>query len=176
VLGHRAHELDPLAHRSDVATTLLRAGRYEEALDIATKAIEFDPLYDRGRATYGWALFLNGRPAEGIEQLERAVQLSNGHSTWVSQLGQAYAMTGRQDDARRLLQQLRDDSTTRYIPPYHLAYVLVGLGEHEQALDLLEQALEERSGNVSAIRGSFLFAPLRSHPRFLALLKKMNLA
>ena len=171
VLGQRANELDPLAHRSDLATTLLRAGRYQEALEIANKAVEFDPLYDRGRATLGWALLLNGKQSEGLEQLERAVQLSNGHSTWVSQLGQAYAMAGRTEDARRLLQQLRDNAATHYVPPYHLVYVLVGLGEHDQAMDLLEQAFEERSGNISGIKGSFLFVPLRSHPRFIALLE-----
>ena len=27
----RAYDLDPLAHRSDIATTLIRAGRFEEA-------------------------------------------------------------------------------------------------------------------------------------------------
>jgi hypothetical protein len=54
--------------------------------------------------------------------------------------------------------------------------VLTGLGEHERALDLLEQAYEGRAGGIFGIKGSFLFAPLRGHPRFQALLRKMNLA
>ena len=37
-LVRRAQELDPLTHRADVATTLLRAGRYEEALQAALRA------------------------------------------------------------------------------------------------------------------------------------------
>ena len=42
-------------------------------------------------------------------------------------------------------------------------------------MDLLERAYEERAGSVYGIKGSFLFTPLRSHPRFQALLGKMNL-
>jgi hypothetical protein len=57
-----------------------------------------------------------------------------------------------------------------------MAYVYTGLGEQEAALDWLEQAYEQRSGAIYGIKGSFLFTPLRSHPRFIALLKKMNLA
>ena len=44
-----------------------------------------------------------------------------------------------------------------------------------QALDALERAHAERAGGVYGIKGSFLFAPLRQHPRFRALLKKLNL-
>jgi len=50
------------------------------------------------------------------------------------------------------------------------------LGEYERALDLLEQAYEERAGSVYGIKGSYLFEPLRGHPRFKALLAKMNLS
>ena len=174
-MGERAHELDPLAHRSDLATTLLRAGRNERGLEAAFKAIEFDPHYDRGHATLGWALILNGRNDEGIAALQRAVSMSGGSSTWVSQLGQAYAMTGRVDEARTILTELLARSADRYVPPYHLAYVYVGLGEYDHAMDLLDRAFEERAGAISGIKGSFLFVPLRTHPRFIALLKKMNL-
>ena len=55
------------------------------------------------------------------------------------------------------------------------AYVYTGLGELDRAVDCLERACEQRSGAVYGIKGSFLFASLRSHPRFQALLKKMNL-
>ncbi|MBI2614099.1 MAG: protein kinase, partial [Gemmatimonadetes bacterium] len=57
-MQRRAQELDPLAHRLDVATTLLRAGRYEEAQVSAARASEFDPDHDRAHATLGWAYFL----------------------------------------------------------------------------------------------------------------------
>jgi len=43
-------------------------------------------------------------------------------------------------------------------------------------LDALERAYEQRAGGVYGIKGSFLFVPLRSHPRFTGLLRKMNLA
>ena len=56
-----------------------------------------------------------------------------------------------------------------------MAYVYTGLGEDDKALDGLEQAYEERAGGIYGIKGSFLFATLRSNPRFIALLKRMNL-
>ena len=75
-----------------------------------------------------------------------------------------------------MLEQLEELSRKRYVSPYHFAYVYTGLGEQDTAMDWLERAYEEHAGGVYGIKGSFLFAPLRSHPRFKALLKKMNLA
>ena len=43
-------------------------------------------------------------------------------------------------------------------------------------MDWLERAYEERAGGVFGVKGSFLFTSLRGHPRFKALLEKMNLA
>jgi hypothetical protein len=57
-----------------------------------------------------------------------------------------------------------------------MAFVYTGLGDQETAIDWLERACLERAGAVYGIKGSFLFTTLRSHPRFTALLKKMNLA
>ena len=51
-----------------------------------------------------------------------------------------------------------------------------GLGQHDRAMDCLERAFEAKAGAAYGIKGSFLFAPLRSHPRFQALLGRMNLA
>ncbi len=56
-----------------------------------------------------------------------------------------------------------------------MAYVHTGLDERDKAIDYLERAYEERAGWVGGIKGSFLFASLQSHPRFSALLRKMNL-
>ncbi len=175
-MTRRAQELDPLAHRVDIATALLRAGRYEEALETATRAIAFEPGYARGQATLAWVLLKTGRPDEGLAALERAVALAPGETVWLGQLGQAYALAGKVEKAREILEELEAQSGTRYVAPYHLAYVHTGLGQHDRAMDYLEQAFEQRAGSVYGIKGSFLFAPLRSHPRFVALLRRMHLA
>ena len=94
----------------------------------------------------------------------------------LAQLGQAYARAGRLDGARRVLSELEELSQRRYVPPYHMAYVYVGLRDYDRAMDMLERAYKERAGGLYGIKGSFLFRDLRSHPRFVALLGNMNLA
>jgi len=176
VMLRRAQELDPLAHRSDIVTALLRAGRYEEAVVGAEEAIALDPAGDRTRATLGWAYFLSGRHDDGLAELERAVLVSQRNPLWLSQLGEAYALAGRTSQAREVLAELERRSSTEYVSPYHFAYVYTGLGDTERAMDWLERAVAQRTGSAYGIKGSFLFAPLRSHPRFRALLRQMNLA
>jgi TolB-like protein/Tfp pilus assembly protein PilF len=175
-LVRRAQELDPLAHRTDVAAALLRAGRYDEAVLEGARALEDNPDYDRAHATLGWAYLKKGMTDAGLGELERAVALSPTNSQWLAQLGEAYALFGSADKAREVLQQLEDRARRTYVSPYHLAFVYTGLGEHERALDLVERAFDEHAGAMYGIKGSFLLAPLRPHPRFKALLTKMNLA
>jgi serine/threonine protein kinase len=174
-LNRRARELDPIAHMLDAVTALLRAGRYDEAILEAKDVREYDPEYDRAMATLGWAYFLSGRHDEGIAELESAVAASPENTTWLGQLGEAYALAGRKEKAEEVLRTLQERSAKGLVSPYHFAYVYVGLGEYDKAIDYLEQAVERRTGPTYGISGSFLLAPLRSCPRFRALLGKMNL-
>jgi serine/threonine-protein kinase len=172
----RAHEVDPLAHRLDAATTLLRAGRYAEALRHASRVTELEPEFAMAHATQGWAYLLNGMPDQGLAALERAVALAPESTLFLAQLGQALGRVGRSEEAREVLRRLEELSRRRYVSPYHMAYVYTGLGEHDRAMDWLERAYQERAGGVYGVKGSFLFSGLREHPRFKALLRKMNLA
>jgi serine/threonine protein kinase/tetratricopeptide (TPR) repeat protein len=172
----RAQELDPLTHRSDVASELVRAGRYTEALEEARRIIQLEPEYPRGHSILGWVHLKLGHPAEGVAELERAAELSPGHTLFLAQLGQAYAVTGAPEKARAVLAELDRLAAEQYVSPYHFAYVHTGLGEHDAAIDWLERAYEQRAGALYGIKGSFLFADLRGHPRFVALLRRMNLA
>ena len=154
---------------------LLRAGRYDQALLRAEDAVEVDPRGSRSHATLGWAYFFNGRREEGLAELESAVELSSRNSLWLGQLGQAYAMAGETSKARAILHELEERAQRTFVSPYHLAYVYTGLGEADRAIDLLERAVADRTGATYSIKGSFLFAPLRGHPSFRALMRTMNL-
>lgn len=174
-LLRRAHELDPLAHRVDIVTALIRAGRYDEAIVRGEEETGIDPSDARALATLGWAYFLAGRKEEGLRALERAVAASPGTVLWFSQLGSAYAMAGQTSRARDVLRTVEQRARSDYVSPYHLAYIHTGLGDAERALDCLERAVAQRTGPAYAIKASFLFAPLHGHPRFEALLQRMHL-
>lgn len=171
----RARELDPLMIQSDVATTLLRAGRIDEALQEARSNLRDAPGTPRCHSNLGWALIFHGDHAAGIASLEHASALSPESTLFLSQLGQAYAVTGDAERARNILQQLHHRAIHEFVSPYHFAYVYAGLGEADTAIDWLERAFERRSGAIYGIKGSFLFRNLRRHPRFKSLLQKMNL-
>jgi TolB-like protein/Tfp pilus assembly protein PilF len=174
-LLERAQELDPLAHRVDVATTLLRAGRYDEAIRRAENAVELHPGHDRARATLGWAYLLSGRVEEGLTHLERAVADSSRNTLWLGQLGEAYGLVGKHSKAQEVLEELERRAQSSYISPYHIAYVYTGLGDAERAIDWLERAVAEHAGAVYGLKGSFLFRTLHPHPRFRLLLGRMKL-
>ena len=176
VLQQRAKDLDPVAHRVDIATAYLRAGRLDEAFDAATQALELSPEYSRAHATYGWVCLRKGRLADGIKAIERAAELAPEETLWLAQLGQAYGEVGKVEEARKVLAQLLERARTGYVAPYHLAFVYTGLKEWDRAMDCLEEAYAQKAGSVYGIKGSFLFVPLRTHPRFQALLRRMNLA
>ncbi len=170
-----AFKLDPLVNRLDVATTLLRAGRYEEALARAANVVELEPNYDRALATLGWAHFLLGRRDEGIALLERAVSVRPSALLWLAQLGEAYGLNGESGKAREVLQTLEARAQQGFVSPYHFAYVYTGLGDRDRALDWVERAIDERAGGAYSIKGSFLLMSLHSHPRFPALLQRIRL-
>jgi TolB-like protein/Flp pilus assembly protein TadD len=173
-IQQQAYALDPLSARSDMVTSMVRAGRYEEAIRAARRYLTLDPDFTRLHTILGWALFRTGRVDEGIGELERGVALSSSEVMWLAQLGQAYGLAGRREEALAVAQRL--ESWPMPVSPYNMAYVYIGLGDFGRALDFLEQAFETGSGPTIGLKGSFLFAPLRGHPRFTALLKRMRLA
>ena len=75
-LQERAHELDPLSQRTDIATTFLRMGRYSEALRAAEDGVAVDPHYARLQATLGWACLKMGMKERGVAALRKAASLS----------------------------------------------------------------------------------------------------
>jgi Tfp pilus assembly protein PilF len=65
-------------------------------------------------------------------------------------------------------------SRTGSVLPFNLALVYLGLGDHTRALDNLERALAADSQMMAWINRDAIFDPIRSEPRFAALLKKMG--
>ena len=76
--------------------------------------------------------------------------------------------------ARAILEDLLKRRADEYIAGTLLVHVSLGVGEYEQAISWLEKAAEERDGLLPYINLGFWYDPLRSDPRFQALLSRMN--
>lgn len=66
--------------------------------------------------------------------------------------GYVHARLGQEDEARRMLARLDEPSASRAVSSFHKAAIYVGLGEHDRALDLLEQAAEERAWQMRLLK------------------------
>jgi serine/threonine-protein kinase len=114
--------------------------------------------------------------AEAVEQAEAAAVEEQERPAMIAILGYAHGMAGNEREARRVLDQLTEFSTQRYISPYDLSLVHVGLGEEDEAIEGLRRAYDERSPHMVLLKVEPMFDSLRSDPRFVQLLKDMALS
>ena len=92
-----------------------------------------------------------------------------------AELGHALAVAGRRAEARAVLEGLRQLSSSRYVSPYSVALVHAGLGDRDQALAWLDKAYDERSDYMPYLGLEPMLDPLRSDPRFSALVRRVGL-
>ena len=89
-----------------------------------------------------------------------------------------YARTGRSADARKILNDLVNESRYAYVSSYALAEINAALGDKDEALRLLEKSFDERNvplaGNDGSPKINKRFDSLRSDPRFQKLLAKLT--
>jgi TolB-like protein/class 3 adenylate cyclase/Flp pilus assembly protein TadD len=170
----RAVELDPLSLviNTDLAVGYTMARRYPEALEQFNKILAMDPRFYYARWTFGLALQCNGKLPEAIAQYKKAAELTDDPLV-LALLAQGYAKAGQRDEALKLLAQIEELATKRYVGAWSFVIVHLALGEKGKALDELERAYLERSDPfITFIKVSPLFDPLRGDPRFQALLAK----
>ena len=134
-----------------------------------------DPNFLRAHMILGLALEQKRTYPEAIAEFERARRLSEDGPYYVACLGHTYGAAERTTEARRCLEDLNEMARRRFVGSELIALVHLGLGEKEAALRLLEKGEEERGVEMMNIGVDRRWAPLHSDPRFVALLKRLNL-
>lgn len=174
----RAQELDPLSPMiaSNASTPYLVLRRYDEALALIGRAIEKYPGFRTAHMYRGWILLLMGAYADALPALLHADALSTDADVVIrSALGFTYARVGDGRKAQSIAAVLSDRYTTSYASAVWIAFLQLGLGDHERALEWLERAYEDHDSWVRALRYAF-FDEIRSTPRFQDILQRLGLA
>ena len=171
----RAQEIDPTSSKigAKVGLTLYLARRYDEAVTEMENALELDPnCVD--------ALFCSGLIHEqkkdfekALEAYQRAQSISGKPCAEVlGNLGRACALAGQLVKAREVLAQLLALSKEKYVSPYHIAYVYLGLADKNQVFECLEKSFQNRDIELALLRFDPALDPLRLDARFKSLLTR----
>ena len=171
---NRAIELDPITPLTTLALAwnYYHARRFDDAMAVHEKLIQSEPRFAYQRVVYSWVLRCAGRHQEAIAQAELALQLAIDGQLYVSGLGMAYAAAGRTDEARALVMQLREMAQTRYVSPYFLAVIYGYLGEIDEGIAQMTEAVQIRDAWITWLLIDPQLDPLRADPRFAELLRQ----
>ncbi len=179
-----AQNLDPLSLSitTGLGRALYWAGRNDESIKHLQATIPRDPNYGDTYWSLGLAYEQKRMYGEAITAFQRAVDLSKssdapeGKPEMLAVLAHAYALAGKQPEAKVILDQLKKVSSPQhYVSPYAVSLIYVALNDKDSAFQSLGQAFQERDENLIHLRVDPRLDPIRPDARFQQLLQQINL-
>jgi tetratricopeptide (TPR) repeat protein len=201
----RALELDPGSAITLQASTLPAVifGRWDEAMELANKAIVRDPLDPHPYMSLGVIYEAVNRDKEAELAFRKALELAPGAYSFHLRLGRSLLLQGKAEAALREVQQDKDEIWQLTLLPlvlnalgrrsesvtafaslkskyggemaYQIAEVHAFRGEADLAFEWLERAYDQRDPGVVNIKGDRMFYKFVNDPRYKAFLKKLKL-
>lgn len=176
-LMNHAYELDPL--NPSVSTGVGRMYHFAKQFDKAIKqyeeTLQMNPDYVETVFALGMSNSVLGNYDRAIQQLKRAIELSNGRLIIITFLARTYAAAGMIEEAKKLQEELIQLQSEKNVSPFNFAVIDAALGNEDAAIDSLYKAYDEHFGILVYLKASPLFEKLFDHPRFYELLRKIGL-
>jgi adenylate cyclase len=173
----RALELDPYSSHFSlgIGITLLYMGRTGEAIAQFEKIAQTDPGFGSVHFWNAWAHEGIGHFDQAIEEARKAVEMLGNMTVGRLNLATIYGRAGRTEQARKLLNEIRHDTSGGYVSPTWVAMVNFSLGESDEAFNWLETAYSEHDGFLLYFRKFRWFGKYQTDPRWLEIERKMGL-
>lgn len=170
----KALELDPVSPlvQGDLGWLYLRARRYDEAIRQALKTLEIEPEDIGAHYCLFHAFRLQGKQ-EAARKAREVMQMAGAKSDEIARLDTGDVSQQLTTYHHWEVKMLVDRGTRGYLDPAILAMSYADLGETEQAMQCLLRADREGSGFLSSLRSELRYDPLRTDPRFVALLTRL---
>jgi serine/threonine-protein kinase len=166
----RAAELDPLSSiiSTNVGWLHYLARDYEASVVQLQRTIDRDPDFYYAHLLLGNTYAEQGRIEEALAASRRGTELARlpGVDLWLTRV---YALAGRDEEALQMVDERPFGDPTR------IALVFLALGEIDRTIELLEQAFETRSPFLNELSVDPRYDPIRSDPRFEAMVRRLGL-
>jgi TolB-like protein/Tfp pilus assembly protein PilF len=179
--ARRALENDPFSLRINqhLGNSFYYARRFDEAIRQYQETLELDPNNATAHESLGDVYEQTGMTSEARTEWQTAMTLAEDDEL-AAILDGAYVEGGfvamvREVAWKRLERLQESNNKGEYVAAMNFARIYVRLGDKEQALGWLEKACQERNVYALFLRCDPFFDSLRSDPRFVSLLGRVNL-
>lgn len=164
----------PLLHTA-LGEAYYQARQFQDSLGPNQDALAIDPRYavsiiNLGRAFEQMRMYPKARQA-----YQSILAFAPDDPALLALVAHLDAVSGKPAAARKIVSQLLQMSNTRYVPSLYVAMVYTGLGDKEQAFAWFDRAYAERCDYLIYLPTDPMADPLRSDPRFPALLDRLGL-
>ena len=172
----QAIALDPLSATTSVGLgwAYFKAHRYDESIAQLNRSLQLEPGYGYAHMELAWNYSQKGMHDAATAHCDSALAQARDPVTLQS-CGWVYGRAGRQQQAREMLRQLAVMAQHRRLDPFWSAMVYLGLGDRDRALELLRESAREHSQDLVFLKVDPWLDPLRSDPRFQALLRELGI-
>jgi non-specific serine/threonine protein kinase len=173
--GRRLVEIDPLSMNAatSFAQALLIMRRYDDLLTMLNRALELEPNFPSALCFCGFAHLARNQFPQAIAFIERAAA-AVPHPFFQAIKGWFYALAGRPDEARQILDQVTDIGRHSYVSPLTFAFLHHGLGELDLLRKYTEAAYHQHDGLLTFQLAGPLFDNVNSDPFYQDLRRKVG--
>jgi TolB-like protein/Tfp pilus assembly protein PilF len=173
-IAKRVSPVEPILYQNS-GEHFLYTREFDKAIEQYNEALELDPTFSIAHGGLWQGYALKGMQKESMEHYEESTVL-DGNPGLAAKIKAAYAKSGYRSAIRVILEDRRlQRSRGRWLAFVDDAYLYIALGEKDHALTALDQAVQERDANVTALQVDPSFDSIRSDPRFADLVHKVGL-
>jgi eukaryotic-like serine/threonine-protein kinase len=173
----KAQQLDPLAvpvNRA-VGWILYFARRYDESIEELRKTLAMNADFLGARLVLWWVHIARGTPEEAIADIRRELEKPGLKTVKKLMLAYACAAAGHREEANGLLWELEAKLAGDNRLSLLSALLFTALDLKDRAFQELHRAFEEREPGLLFLKVAPWLDPLRTDPRYGALVEKLGL-
>ncbi len=173
----RARDLNPfsLAINTSLGYLYFFARQYDQAIVQCQQALQMDPDFHWAYDVMALSRLQRGEFEEALEDLKRAVALSESSLDYKCHLAQAYAQAGMTADARKVLEELLREEERNHVPLHELSLIYIALGQRDRSLSFLDRASDEQPTIVNASKMDPRWDSFKMDPLFVEVLEKIGI-
>ncbi|MBX7170296.1 MAG: protein kinase [Pyrinomonadaceae bacterium] len=169
-------QLDPLSRRTktQVAWIFYQGHKFKETFRRGQEIIELDKNYPTGYMQIAVALWGMKRFDEALPHFRKFNELIPDSILPVYLLCFGLVKAGEIEEARQVLEKLKNESQTNYVKPYFLAMAYTALGNFDEAVPLFQQSIDEDCPWMMWFATEPMLADFRKDSRFQELFAQMK--